>query len=121
MISSVSVCREPSQNKSFQKERTVAEFLVPDLGEYSRLWHRVVVPARQATWTGGPVRQQFGVDYIPRSETKSLASVFLTAANRNEIPARGPLAGIGSISPSSVDKARISTVLTSLLLFLLSV
>jgi hypothetical protein len=35
-------------------------------GLYSRLWHRVVTPARQAALAGGPVRQPNDrVDYIP--------------------------------------------------------
>jgi hypothetical protein len=45
---------------------------------YSRLWHRVVVPARRATWAGGPVRQPYAMVYnIPQSGTKNFASELL--------------------------------------------
>ncbi len=54
--------------------KEIAKFLVPDFGGYSRLWHRVALPARQSMSPGGPVQQPYaGVDYIPRSGTKNLA------------------------------------------------
>ncbi len=31
----------------------VAKFIVPDWGDKVKLWYRVVVPTRQATWAGG--------------------------------------------------------------------
>ncbi len=44
----------------------VAEFIW--LGKHSQLRHRVVVPSRQATWVGKPVRQPYaGVDFVPQS------------------------------------------------------
>ncbi len=53
---------------------SVATFIVPDWGEKSQLWHRVVVPARQAAYAGGPVRQSYArVNYIPQSGTMNLA------------------------------------------------
>ncbi len=56
--------------KDTAKEPEV-KFLVPDLG-YSRLMHRVVIPARQAPLAGGPVRQQYViVDNIVLSATKN--------------------------------------------------
>ncbi len=52
---------------------TEAKFFVPDW-----LWHKVVVPARRATWAGGPVRQPYAmVDNIPKSGTKNFASELL--------------------------------------------
>jgi hypothetical protein len=39
----------------------------PCPGGYSPLWLKVVVPGRQATSAGGPVRQPYaGVNYIPQ-------------------------------------------------------
>jgi hypothetical protein len=44
-----------------------AKFIVPDWGDNSRLWQRVVVPARQPMSPGGTVQQPFArVTYIPR-------------------------------------------------------
>ncbi len=56
----------------------MAKFLVPDW--HSRLWHRVVIPARQAPKAGRRVRQEpyARVDYNPQSGTKNLASDELT-------------------------------------------
>jgi hypothetical protein len=56
---------------------TSSRILSPCMGGNSRLWHRVVAPARQAThtWAGGLVRQPYaGDDYIPQSGNKNLAS-----------------------------------------------
>ncbi len=53
----------------------VAKFLVPDWGDIIDFWHRIVIPACQATYAGGPVRQPYAtVDYIPQSGTKNLVS-----------------------------------------------
>jgi hypothetical protein len=60
-----------------RRESTVAKFIVPHWGGKSQLWHRVVVPARQATITqaGGPVRQPYaGVNYILHTGTLNLAT-----------------------------------------------
>ncbi len=56
----------------------VAKFLVTDRVVYSRLWHWVVLLARQPMYTGGPVRTPYArVDYIPQRGTKNLATVFI--------------------------------------------
>jgi hypothetical protein len=50
--------------------RHVAEFIDPGLGDKSQLRHRVVVPARQATWLAGRYNNHMpdsGVDFIPQS------------------------------------------------------
>jgi hypothetical protein len=53
-----------------------AKFLVPDwgyiVGVYSRLWHRIVVPARQAAQAGRPAQKPYPkIDYILQSGTKN--------------------------------------------------
>ncbi len=70
------------------------EFLVPGWDIYSRLWHWVVVAAREAKEAGGPIRQPYArVDYIPQSGTKNLASVPAEFTSlRNELSGRGGVA-----------------------------
>ncbi len=68
----------------------VAEFIDPDWGDKvnSGLGLSLVVPARQATWAGGPVRQPYvGVDFIPRqvslnsaTENRNVASLLILAS-----------------------------------------
>jgi hypothetical protein len=53
----------------------LAKFLVPDWEEKVYFWHKVVVPVRQATEAGGPVRQPYAGDKnILLSGTMNLAT-----------------------------------------------
>jgi hypothetical protein len=56
------------------KQKHVAKFIVPDWGDKVNYGQGVVVPAHQATWASGLVRQPYaGVNYIPQPGTMNLA------------------------------------------------
>ncbi len=60
----------------------VAKFLVPDWGGYSRLWHRVVVPACQTTLPGRYDNSMPELTICPQSGTKNLTSFPTTSKSR---------------------------------------
>jgi hypothetical protein len=72
------------------------EFLVPGWGILSTLAERVVLPVREATEAGEPVRQPYArVDYIPHSGIKNLALRSCCQQCRQELTSLGTEEGEG--------------------------
>ncbi len=68
---------DPNNGVGIDDIKSRGQIRSPWLGGYSRLWRRIDVPARQATYVGGPVRPSYArMDNLPQSGPMNLASWF---------------------------------------------